>query len=299
MRMKKIRIERISLHNFKGFAELDVSFNNSDAVVLGGLNGYGKTTLFDALELLLTGKIQRMTDYMEFHDARYGASQECKPLVFDTEYSTDVIIKAWIHIGEDRVAIFRKAMVNDMHNPVDFRAFSDFMIEDADGKERLLSKEEKNTLGLKDLQKSYSFLNYLSQEEATAFLKRKEADRAKDIAELFNLTRFDEPLDKIKIVTDRLKIKREDADERVKGLNAQIKSLQQKAGNVRTDVTYQKICMESQYWDVEEPKLSSEQFYSLLSEDGLMYDLLFFCKHREEFKQYRLNLFVEDRKSVV
>ena len=94
--MKKIRIERISLHNFKGFAELDVSFNNSDAVVLGGLNGYGKTTLFDALELLLTGKIQRMTDYMEFHDARYGASQECKPLVFDTEYSTDVIIKAWI-----------------------------------------------------------------------------------------------------------------------------------------------------------------------------------------------------------
>ena len=37
--MKKIRIERISLHNFKGFAELDVSFNNSDAVVLGGLNG--------------------------------------------------------------------------------------------------------------------------------------------------------------------------------------------------------------------------------------------------------------------
>lgn len=171
MRMKKIRIERISLHNFKGFAELDVSFNNSDAVVLGGLNGYGKTTLFDALELLLTGKIQRMTDYMEFHDARYGASQECKPLVFDTEYSTDVIIKAWIHIGEDRVAIFRKAMVNDMHNPVDFRAFSDFMIEDADGKERLLSEEEKNTLGLKDLQKSYSFLNYLSQEEATAFFE--------------------------------------------------------------------------------------------------------------------------------
>lgn len=293
MRMKKIRIERISLHNFKGFAELDVSFNNSDAVVLGGLNGYGKTTIFDALELLLTGKIQRMTDYMEFHDARYGASQECKPLVFDSEYSTVVIIKAWIHIGEDRVAIFRKAMVNDMHNPVDFRAFSDFMIEDADGKERLLSEEEKNTLGLKDLQKSYSFLNYLSQEEATAFLKRKEADRAKDIAELFNLTRFDEPLDKIKIVTDRLKIKREDADERVKGLNAHIKSLQQKAGNVRTDVSYQKICKESQYWDVEEPKLSSEQFYSLLSEDGLMYDLLFFSKHREEFKQYRLNLFVD------
>lgn len=290
--MKEIRIERVCLHNFKGFAHLDVSFNNGDAVVLGGLNGYGKTTLFDALELMFTGRIQRMADYTAFHDARYAASQESKPLVYDAQYSTEVILKVWMRIGDRDVVIFRKAKVDDMRNPVDFRAFSELMTEEADGTERVLRDDEKNTLGLTDLQSSYSFLNYLSQEEATAFLKRKEADRAKEIAELFNLTRFDEPLDKIKIVDGKLKSKKADADNRVKELTAQISSLQQSAGDKPSDVAYQKICKDSQYWDAEELNLSFEQFNALLGEGGVLDSLLFFCSHYEEYKKYSLNRFV-------
>ncbi len=293
MKMKGIRIERVFLHNFKGFAELDVSFNGSDAVVLGGLNGYGKTTLFDALELLFTGKIQRMAVYRDFHDARYTSSQDNKPLVYKISYSPDVVIKAWMQIGDNHVVILRKAKVDDMRNPVDFHAFSTLMIEEADGTERKLKDDERNTLGLTDLQNSYSFLNYLSQEEATAFLKRKEVDRAKDIAALFNLTRFDEPLDKIKIVDGRLRLKYTDADNRVKELNARINSLQQSSGDKQTDVAYQKICRESQYWDVEELNLSSEQFNALLSEGGVMDNLLFFSTHYEEYKKYCLNRFVD------
>lgn len=281
------------MHNFKGFAELDVSFNDSDAVVLGGLNGYGKTTLFDALELLFTGRIQRMEDYVEFHDARYATSQENKPLVYKTAYSEEVIIKAWVKIDNTIIVILRKAKVDDMRNPVKFSAFSGLMIENADGKQRLLDEEEKNNLGLTDLHDSYSFLNYLSQEEATAFLKRKEVDRAKNIAELFNLTRFDEPLDKIKILTAGLKAKKLTADDRVNDLNSRIVSLKKQVGSAQSDVVYKKICKESQYWDGEEPKLSSEQFYSLLSEDGLMDNLLFFCQNLEEFRHYRINKFVD------
>lgn len=291
--MKEIRMERVFLHNFKGFAELDVSFNGSDSVVLGGLNGYGKTTLFDALELLFTGKIQRMVGYTEFHDARYASSQENKPLVYKISYSPDVVIKAWMQIGDKHVVILRKAKVDDMRNPVNFRAFSTLMIEDTDGTERKLSNDEKNAFGLTDLQNSYSFLNYLSQEEATAFLKRKEVDRAKDIAALFNLTRFDEPLDKIKIVQRILNSKKTDADNRVAELNSQIKSLRQSAGDKQSDVAYQKICSESQYWDAEELNLSSEQFNALLSEGGVMDNLLFFCTHYEEYKKYSLNRYVE------
>lgn len=293
MRMRKIRIERVSLINFKGFGKLEVSFKGSDAVVLGGLNGYGKTTLFDALELLFTGKIQRMADYAEYHDARNNVSQERKPLVYKIGYSDYVVIKAWINIGSDSIVLLRKAKVDDMRNPVDFHAFSDLMLEDADGQERLLTENEKDDFGLTDLQDSYGFLNYLSQEEATAFLKRKEADRAKDISELFNLTRFDEPLYKIKIVTASLKNKKSDVDERVVSLKSTIESLKQKVGDSQTDVAYQKICKETQYWDVEDPKLSQEQFYSLLSEDGLMDYLLFFVQNKANYKQYRLNKFVD------
>ena len=53
--MNKMKIRMISLLNFKGFDKLQLSFDSEDAIILGGKNGYGKTTLFDALELFFTG----------------------------------------------------------------------------------------------------------------------------------------------------------------------------------------------------------------------------------------------------
>lgn len=63
--MSKIRIERIKLHNFKGVADLDFSFSDINAIILGGKNGYGKTTIFDAIELVLTGRIDRYKIYKD------------------------------------------------------------------------------------------------------------------------------------------------------------------------------------------------------------------------------------------
>lgn len=49
--MSNIRIERIKLHNFKGVDDLDFQMRDGDAIILGGKNGFGKTTIFDAIEL--------------------------------------------------------------------------------------------------------------------------------------------------------------------------------------------------------------------------------------------------------
>lgn len=85
--MRKIKILQVDLLNFKGFSELHVSFEGKDAVVLGGLNGYGKTTLFDALELLFTGSIKRMEGYSEYHDNRNAMGQDSLPLVYSKNFS--------------------------------------------------------------------------------------------------------------------------------------------------------------------------------------------------------------------
>ena len=53
-----MKVKHIKAINFKGFPTLDVEFTGS-SVILGGMNGFGKTTIFDALELLITGTIQR------------------------------------------------------------------------------------------------------------------------------------------------------------------------------------------------------------------------------------------------
>lgn len=62
-------------------------------------------------------------------------------------------------------------------------------------------------------------------------MKRKEADRAKDISELFNLTPFDEPLNKIKVIDTGLKKKKIDTATEEEKIKAQIVSLKQNAGN--------------------------------------------------------------------
>lgn len=141
--MSKMKIRWISLSNFKGFDNLQLSFNSENAIILGGKNGYGKTTLFDALELLFTGRIQRMIDYNDYHNNRYSISQEEKPLVFDKHFSDVVKISAEIELGDIRVVLQRKASVSDMKNPVDFKAFGKLQIVEADGTVRELSDEEE------------------------------------------------------------------------------------------------------------------------------------------------------------
>lgn len=195
--MNKMKIRRISLLNFKGFEKLQLSFNSEDAIILGGKNGYGKTTLFDALELLFTGKIQRMIDYKDYHNNKYSISQEEKPLVFNKHFDF-VVVSAEIELEENRFVLQRKAKVSEMKNPVDFKAFGKLQIVKADETEHELSDEEGRQLGIVEFCQSYDFLNYLSQEEATTFLKQKEADRAEMLSHLFDL-------ENMKHIQERLK----------------------------------------------------------------------------------------------
>jgi len=56
-----MKIKSISFSNFKYVAkdrEIKVDLSNAESLIMGGPNGYGKSTVFDALELLITGKIR-------------------------------------------------------------------------------------------------------------------------------------------------------------------------------------------------------------------------------------------------
>lgn len=67
--MKEIKIKKLTLRNFKGCAELDLSLDGKNASIYGD-NATGKTTVYDALTWLLFGK-----------DSRGGSDQEIiKPL---------------------------------------------------------------------------------------------------------------------------------------------------------------------------------------------------------------------------
>lgn len=292
--MRNIKILSVDLHNFKGFEKLHVDFNGNDAVVLGGQNGFGKTTIFDALELLFTGKIERLVNYTTLHDARGNVSQEVLPLVHDKNTDDVVRVEATIQIDDEVAKIVRHAKVADMKNPVDFSAFRYFERKTENGSSPI-TEEEKERLGLNEWASSYSFLNYLSQEEATAFLKKKEADRAKEISKLFNLEPYNIPIDQItKLLTSIRPIIRE-SERNIRDIESLIGQLRQQGlGNADKVFAYKKICKEDQFWDMENPNLTDNDFNSFFAEGGVMDRLLYFCQHIEDYKQYRQNSLIKD-----
>lgn len=291
--MRKIRILSVHLHNFKGFEDLHVDFSGSEAVVLGGQNGFGKTTIFDGLELLFTGKIKRLVDYSDLHDARNTVSQDVLPLVHTNNRDDVVRVEATLQVNDETVKIFCQANVSDMRNPVDFSAFNYFGMSTDEG-ERKITEEEKERLGLNDLSIDYSFLDYLSQEEATAFLKKKEADRAKEISKLFNLEPYDIPISKITKLLSFVRPEIKASKSNSNNLEKLINSLQQQNKNDANNIiAYKRICKEAQPWDAESPNLTEAQFNNLLAEDGAMDGLIYYVRNVEYYKQYRLNQFIE------
>jgi len=56
-----MKLKSISFNNFKyvpNNKQIDMSFDDFNLIIMGGPNGYGKTTIFDAIELLITGNIK-------------------------------------------------------------------------------------------------------------------------------------------------------------------------------------------------------------------------------------------------
>lgn len=207
--MTNWKIIRIYLHNFKGFEDKEISLDESlQAIILGGKNGFGKTTIFDAIELVLTGSIQRYQRYSEeyvYHRTKKDTDE--LPLVFDAELlkvQIDLEI-AWTHDEQtEHYILSRFSETSAMKNPVDFSAFSKLYYRTDISAEEMLEVDDErlSRWGIDELCRHYQVIHYLSQEEAISFLKQKETDRAGMINTLFDTAFFDEKMQKIKEVLD-------------------------------------------------------------------------------------------------
>ena len=215
--MKRLKIVSIHVHNFKGFEEATFHFEGCDAVVLGGMNGFGKTTVFDAIELLFTGKIARMVEYRALHNSSLSTSDEVLPLVYSANNDT-VSVEAEVEIDDVLFFLKRTARTRDMKNPVDFTAFGGLALVDK-RTERVLSDEEIYAMGLTSFFNGYAFLNYLSQEGATSFLLSKDRERANAISGLFNLEGYDRPIALIDKVLADLTTRKSTAEKRIQDID--------------------------------------------------------------------------------
>lgn len=287
--MKRLRIISLYVHNFKGFEDETFHFEDYDAIVLGGMNGFGKTTIFDAVELLFTGKIARMEGYRGLHNNKLATSDEVLPLVCSMDSDT-VSVEAQVMIDDVILHLKRKTTTRAMKNPVDFSAFGGIILVE-NGNEIVMDEDKLSEIGLFQFINDYSFLNYLSQEGATSFLLSKDGDRAKVISNLFNLEKYDRPIfliDKLLVELNSRKTRSETRIQDMKGLMLTINQNQEQTA------AYNQICSSEQYWDKETPVLSLQQYNELLKQDGILDRLSYLCEHYSFFVQHKHNRYLQN-----
>lgn len=218
-----MKIKKIYIKNFKGIKNKQIVDFSEHTTFLTGPNGFGKTTIYDVIELCLTGKIHRT--YIK-KDVTSDRKDYVKPY-YQNDASKEVVIKLWLQNGEENLIITRylnadessRPQVGGKRNkPTDFDSLEKFKqisienFEDESFVESQYTQLEQNEItdffelkfekGKKGeeykIDDVYMLFNYLQQEETTYFLKQKEKDRKDNLGFLFQTNEQEEKLENIK-----------------------------------------------------------------------------------------------------
>lgn len=203
-----MRIVKLQINNFKGVKDKKTIDFSSSLTILRGPNGFGKTTVFDAVELCLTGSMQRAiakapvtNDIKNYRDAFYRNTPNkdviLKLLVENFEGDRKVIAKRlpFDHSGNFGGDNSKRFKVKDSIEGLDTYLISE---DDFDNDEfynvhdplNLGSVEiqewlfgNENKLNIKDI---YKLFGYIQQEENTFYLKLSESKRKSELDFLYN-----------------------------------------------------------------------------------------------------------------
>lgn len=212
-----MKIKKILLYNFKNFRHETVIDFSDNITFLVGPNGFGKTTIFDAIELGLTGDISRINQNIPVtgENIKYN-----KPF-FQNDISDLVIIKLWLEKSNGNQLVLVRKLINDrpdggiLYAPKrsigQFKLFrqeevtdENFSSVDDDIK---LSEIDQTTIdnfleidGEYKLAKIFNLFNYIQQEETTFFLKKSEKDRSNNLSFLVKTDEIEDRISKIEKV---------------------------------------------------------------------------------------------------
>lgn len=300
MELVNFKILGLHLYNFKGFADETVFFEQGDVVILGGKNGFGKTTIFDAIQLVLTGRINRYSTYsQEYTDGRIRSSDTVdRPLCNNIAIET-VRIDLFVKIDDKSIILTRMANSNQLSIPIDFQAFDTlyYRLKEEDD----LMKVSDSDIDIVSYLNKFDFINYIEQEEALDFLKQDEKSRADNIKKLVDTSNFDEPISKIKKLTECLKIWQNEIERKKTIVNSKKEVLdkQQLNEEIISNDYIQLFDGNSEIefeWDKQNPILSFEKYSELLSENGILSHMTYYINNRLDYRNY---VFDSKRKEIM
>lgn len=208
MRIKSLEINNFKLFDHKFDKMRDIA--GTDLILLNGPNGYGKTTIFDALELALTGEIKRIKTYNK--ELGVSKTEKSKRKILIAAPSREAYVNVILQEGDDELKVERfyeapsRAQENKEsldNNP--HRIFEHFRLRLFLNGEEIEQEEEKNRIlkryNLYDIGDFFDKCCFLSQDEHLQFLKETKKDKSVALDFLFQLPeRQKNELDRVNVI---------------------------------------------------------------------------------------------------
>ena len=199
-----ISLKKVYIQNYKGINKRQiVDFTDISLSILDGPNGFGKTTIFDAIELCMRGRIERTVKYdyvtkknqnhrKAFYQNTAGEDVILKIWLFDSSKNTDHIIIKYLnkeHDGKigtskafrpdswDIIKTFYSTNISDFENTPEFSELTE--TEQSEIDQIFFADKGLSLVSL------YPLFNYLQQEENIYFLKKDEEEKKHELNFLF------------------------------------------------------------------------------------------------------------------
>lgn len=287
-----IKLQRLYLENYKLFDLKEICFDKL-LTVFDGPNGYGKTSIFDAIELLITGTISRISENQSIsgtlaYSTHFLSKTKEKDTILKGEFIDDNHSHNMI-IGLKLPAVSGRARKS--YNP---KSMSDVIksfvlpiyeapIENWDQylkTEEEMSRIRMDFFGKQNLE-SFTLFHYIRQEDRLSYLKCTESDRAKNIEKLFGIEKYSYRMSQIHTAQQQLYKRIGSNDEKIKRLTQATSVIPKQPDS---HIPYTAIANEKPIWDQESLSFNgarSQQTYEIISQK--LRGILQLYKYRNEF----------------
>lgn len=300
-----MKINKIGIQNFKVFTNITIDFDASDTIVFDGPNGFGKTTIYDVIELVFTGKIRRYEDLKKLLDGRQTFTEN--PFYNENAVESDIAVTIEFTKEDKTYVLERIAAANAINGTLDFSIYKLYTKNNFASIERILVDDEPSFLsGLfgKNYNSNFQFLNYVEQEECLFLLKNSDKSRKTHIGHLFDLKEFEIKIERIEDLKRRIdglcnNQKKTELDE----LKMEIVKLKESISVEATNSTYIKLFKNKDFeWDKENVDIKAINFQEIAGVGGVLERLKEFVERKDTVRQYQINSVVNyllDKESLV
>ncbi|SSR04197.1 AAA family ATPase [Acinetobacter baumannii] len=308
------QITKIEVSNFKAFKNIVLDLENLSLITLDGPNGFGKTSIFDAIELLLTGQIKRIANL--FCKVMTKGKKNYDDNLFWNIRSgeKDLIIKIEFSNGIENIILARYAKAETLKekalNRADiFSQFNLYKLPDFSSNDfSLINLRNDNFIDEmfgENFRENFCFINYLEQGQNQLLLTRVD-DRKSELGNLFNISDIKGEIENCKVIERGIikYLKDPIRTSYEKELEAECKLLESISNIDGGNIQYTKLSTVDiqPSWDIENPfPTYSSEMFNLYLEHLEKLNILLDLKEaiKNKIQNDRIEKYIEQHKDYI